>query len=108
MDQDAIMALTEQLVATTFSRVGFQPYSILCVQQQSSIGCIIFAAMMASMHRWFQAAVGSMRRSHACALLQSIRLAFHMPRCCQKTVYDVDLRVGSQMERIRRDAGDRS
>ena len=41
MDQDAIMALTEQLVATTFSRVGFQPYSILCVQQRSSIGCII-------------------------------------------------------------------
>ena len=31
MDQDAIMALTEQLVATIFSRVGFQPYSILSI-----------------------------------------------------------------------------
>ena len=76
MDQDAIMALTEQLVATIFSRVGIQPYSILCVHQQSSAGCIIFAAMMASMHCWFQAGVGSMRPSHACALLQPIRLAF--------------------------------
>ena len=28
MDQDAIMALTEQLVATIFSRVGFQHYGI--------------------------------------------------------------------------------
>ena len=31
MDQEAIMALTEQLVATIFSRVGSQSYSTLSV-----------------------------------------------------------------------------
>ena len=31
MDQDAIMALTEQLVAAIFSMVGFQPSSILSI-----------------------------------------------------------------------------